>query len=110
MRTARAPKATALSTSVPRRTPPSRRTLVELSIASTTPVKAWSVENGVVQLTPAMIVDDDADRADSRSDPSVIGPQYSLDYNRKGRAADQPFHIPPADVWVKEVVNVLRQL
>ena len=93
--TARAPSASALTTSVPRRMPPSTSTSIRPSTASTTSGSDVDRRRDAVELPAAVVRDDDRRRAVLAREPRVLGGEHPLDDDRQPGQRGEPLDVAP---------------
>ena len=98
--TARAPSASALSTSVPRRMPPSTITSSRSPTASTIAGSASAAGQHRVELAPAVVGDDDPAGAVLGGQHRVLGRQQALDDHRQRPVGGEALDVRPVEIGV----------
>ena len=93
--TARAPRASALTTSLPRRMPPSSRISTSSPTASTTAGQRADRGRRAVEVVAAVVRDRDRVGADVDRAPGVVGVHDALDHERAAPRLAQPRDVRP---------------
>ena len=101
--TARAPRASAVATSVPRRMPPSKQHLEPVADRVDDRRQRLERRHHAVELTAAVVRDDDARGAVLGSEDGILGVEHSLDDDRHGQRRGKPLQVGPVERRVEEV-------
>ena len=96
-----------MATSMPRRMPPSTRTVARPSTASTISGRASAVASDAVELAAAVVGDDDAGGTVLEGELGVLGGEEALDQDRDAALGGEVGEVGPAQGVVHQREGLL---